>query len=246
MFTFHASVFSIWHKAGGTELADRLVLLHVTGGISRTGGVSAWVHAAIVAARQVWRAATVSQANGEGRIAVFGANAHGTVVQDIAGLIGRARSFVTYVTGILTFAVDARCVRGTIEVPRAGERVGGAGQLPDLVDYEAVFANAHRLVTPHLTPLVDLAIIPRAQTRVAALACLRVAGQTLRTVVVGGTTDARRRLGIERVAFGIWMAGRVRHTDITLRTRATRLVQNHSAESIDPTGATQRARIQTL
>lgn len=71
VFTFHASVFNIWHKAGGTELADRLVLLHVTGGISRTGGVSAWVHAAIVAARQVWRAATVSQANGEGGIAVL-------------------------------------------------------------------------------------------------------------------------------------------------------------------------------
>lgn len=217
LFTFHASVFSIWHKAGGTELADRLVLLHVTGGISRTGGVSAWVHAAIVAARQVWRAATVSQANGEGRIAVFGANAHGTVVQDIAGFIGRTRSFVSYVTGILTFAVDARCIRGAIKVPRAGERVGSAGQLPDLVDYEAVFANAHRLVIPHLTPLVGLAVIPRTQTRVAALACLRVAGETLRTAVVGGTTDARRRLGIKRVAFGIWMAGRVGHTDITLR-----------------------------
>lgn len=114
---FHASVFSIWHKAGGTELADRLVLLHVTGGISRTGGVSAWVHAAIVAARQVWRAATVSQANGEGGIAVFGANAHGTVVQDIAGFIGRARSFVSHITGILTFSVDARGVRRAIEVP---------------------------------------------------------------------------------------------------------------------------------
>lgn len=175
VFTFHASVFSIWHKAGGTELADRLVLLHVTGGISRTGGVSAWVHAAIVAARQVWRAATVSQANGEGRIAVFGANAHRTVVQDIAGLIGRARSFVAYVTGILAFAVDAGRVRGAIEVPRAGERVGGAGQLADLVHHEAVFANAHRLVTTHLTPLVDLAVIPRAQTRVAALASLGVA-----------------------------------------------------------------------
>lgn len=90
VFTFHASVFSIWHKAGGTELADRLVLLHVTGGISRTGGVSAWVHAAIVAARQVWGAATVSQANGEGGIAVLCAYADGTVVQDVAGFIGRA------------------------------------------------------------------------------------------------------------------------------------------------------------
>lgn len=185
VFTFHASVFSIWHKAGGTELADRLVLLHVTGGISRTGRVSAWVHAAIVAARQVWRAATVSQAYGEGGIAVFGANAHGTVVQDIAGFIGRTRSFVSYVTGILTFPVHARGVRRAIEVPRARKRVRGAGQLPDLVDYEAVFANAHRLVIPHLTPLVDLAVISRTQTRVAALACLRVAGEALRTVVVG-------------------------------------------------------------
>lgn len=236
VFTFHASIFSIWHKAGGTELADRLVLLHVTGGISRTGGVSAWVHAAIVAARQVWRAATVSQANGEGGIAVFGANARGTVIQDIAGFIGRARSFVTYVTGILAFPVDARGIRGTIEVPRASERVGGAGQLPNLVDHEAVFANAHRFVTPHLTSLVHLAGIPRTQTRIAALACRGVAGEALRTVVVGGTTDARRRFGIERVAFGIWMAGRVGHTDITLRARATRLVQNHSAQGIDPTG----------
>lgn len=236
VFTFHASVFSIWHKAGGTKLADRLVLLHVTGGISRTGRVSAWIHAAIVAARQVWRAATVSQANGEGGIAVFGANAHGTMVQDIAGFIGRARSFVSHVTGILTFSVDARGVRGTIKVPRAGKRVGCAGQFPNFVDHEAVFANAHRFVIPHLTPLVDLAGIPGAQTRVAALACLRVAGETLRTVVVGGTTDARRRFGIERVAFGIWMAGRVGHTDIALRARATRLVQNHSAQSIDPTG----------
>lgn len=236
VFTFHASVFSIWHKAEGTELADRLVLLHVTGGISRTGRVSAWVHAAIVAARQVWRAATVSQANGEGGIAVFGANAHGTVVQDFAGFIARTRSFVTHITGILTFPVDARGVRGAIVIPRAGERVGGASQLPDLVDHEAVFANAHGFVIPHLTSLVDLAGIPRTQTRVAAFACLRVAGQTLRTVVVGGTTDARRRFGIERVAFRIWMAGRVGHTDITLRARATRLVQNHSAQGIDPTG----------
>lgn len=237
MFTFHASVFSIWHKAGGTELADRLVLLHVTGGISRTGRVSAWVHAAIVAARQVCRAATVSQANGEGRIAVFRANTHGTMIQDITGLIGRARSFVSHVTRILTFPVDARSVRGTIEISRAGECVGGAGQFPDLVDYEAVFANAHRFVTSYLTPLVDLTVIPRTQTWVVALACLGVAGEALRTIIVGGTTDAWRRFGIERVAFGIWMASRVGHTDITLRARATRLVQNHSAQSIDPTGA---------
>lgn len=236
MFTFHASVFSIWHKAGGTELADRLVLLHVTGGISRTGRVSAWVHAAIVAARQVWRAATVSQANGEGGIAVFGANAHGTMVQDIAGFIGRTRSFVSHVTGILTFPIDARGVRGTIKVSRASKRVRSAGQFPDFVDYEAVFANAHRFVIPHLTPLVDLASIPRTQTRVAALACLRVAGETLRTVVVGGTTNARRRFGIERVAFGIWMTGRMGHADIALRARATRLVQNHSTQGIDSTG----------
>jgi len=217
VFTFHASVFSIWHKAGGTELADRLVLLHVTGGISRTGRVSAWVHAAIVTARQIWRAATVSQANGEGGIAVFGANAHGTVVQDIAGFIGWTRSFVSYITGILTFPIDARSVRGTIEVSRAGKRIRSAGQFPDFVDYEAIFANTHRFVIPHLTSLVDLAGIPRTQTRVAALACLRVAGETLRTVVVRGTTDARRRFGIERVTFGIWMAGRVGHADITLR-----------------------------
>lgn len=236
VFTFHASVFSIWHKAEGTELADRLVLLHVTGGISRTGGVSAWVHAAIVAARQVWRAATVSQANGEGGIAVFGANAHGTVVQDIAGFIGRARSFVSHVTGILTFPVDARGVRRAIEVPRAGERVRGAGQFPDFVDHEAVFANARRPVIPYLTSLVDLAGIPITQTRIATLACLGVAGEALWTVVVGGTTDARRRFRIERIAFRIWMAGRVGHADITLRARATRLVQNHSAQSIDPTG----------
>lgn len=236
VFTFHASVFSIWHKAGGTELADRLVLLHVTGGISRTGRVSAWVHAAIVAARQVWRAATVSQANGEGGIAVFGANAHGTVIQDIAGFISRARSFVSYVTRILAFPVDARGVRGTIKVPRASKRVWGTGQLSNLVDYEAVFANAHRFVAPHLTSLVHLAGIPRTQARVAAFACLGMAGEALRTVVVGGTTDARRRFRIERVAFGIWMAGRMGHTDITLRARATRLVQNHSAQSIDPTG----------
>jgi len=63
-----------------------------------------------------------------------------------------------------------------------------------------------------------------------------VAGETLRTIVVGGTTDARRRFGIERVAFGIWMASRVGHADIALRARATRFVQNHSAQGIDPTG----------
>lgn len=236
VFTFHASVFSIWHKAGGTELADRFVLLHVTGGISRTGGVSAWVHAAIVAARQVWRAATVSQANGEGGIAVFGANAHGTMVQDIAGFIGRARSFVSYVTGILTLPVDARGVRRAIKVPRAGERVRGAGQFSNLVDHEAVFANARGLVIPYLTSLVDFAGIPITQTRIATLACLGMTGEALRTVVVGGATDARRRFRIERIAFGIWMAGRVGHADIALRARATRLVQNHSAQSIDPTG----------
>lgn len=108
VFTFHASIFSIWHKAGGTELADRLVLLHVTGGISRTGGVSAWIHTAIVAARQVWRAATVSQANGEGRIAVLGANAHRTMVQNIASFTVWTWLFLSYVTGILTFSIDAR------------------------------------------------------------------------------------------------------------------------------------------
>lgn len=158
------------------------------------------------------------------------------MIQDIAGLIGRARSFVSHVTGILAFPVYARGVRGAIEVPRASERVGGAGQLPDLVDHEAVFAYAHRFVIPYLAPLVHLAGIPRTQTRVAALACLGMAGEALRTVVVRGTTDARRRFRIERVAFGIWMAGRMGHTDITLRARATRLVQNRTAQSIDPTG----------
>jgi len=235
-YVFHASIFSIWHKAGGTELADRFVLLHVTWGISRTGRVSAWVHAAIVAARQVWRAATVSQANGEGGIAVFDANAHGTMVQDIAGFISRTRSFVSHVTGILTFSIDTRGIRRTIKVPRAGKRVRSASQFPNFVDYKAVFTNAHGLVISHLTPLVDLAGVPITQTRVATLACLRVAGETLRTVVVGGTTDARRRFGIERVAFGIWMAGRMGHADIALRARATRLMQNHSTQGIDSTG----------
>lgn len=157
VFTFHASVFSVWHKAGGTELADRLVLLHVTGGISRTGGVSAWVHAAIVAARQVWRAATVSQANGEGGIAVLCAYADGTVVQDIAGFISRTRLFLSHVTRILAFSINARGVRRTVEIPRACQRVGGAGQLPDLVHDESVFAHAHGPVVPHLASLIYFA-----------------------------------------------------------------------------------------
>lgn len=162
VFTFHASVFSVWHKAGGTELADRLVLLHVTGGISRTGGVSAWVHAAIVAARQIWRAATVSQANGEGGIAVLCAYADGTVVQDIAGFVSRARPFLSHVTRILAFPIDARGVRRTVEVPRASQRVGRASQLADLVHDESVFAYAHGPVVPHLASLIYLAVVSRA------------------------------------------------------------------------------------
>lgn len=246
VFTFHASVFSIWHKAGGTELADRLVLLHVTGGISRTGGVSAWVHAAIVAARQVWRAATVSQANGEGGIAVLCAYADRTVVQDIAGFISRARPFLSDVTGILAFPVHARGVRRTVEVPRAGQGVGGACQFTDLVHHEPVLAHARGPVVPHLAPLVYLAAVLGAETRVPALAGARVAREALRAIVIGRATDRRCRSRIGRVAFRIWMTGRVGHTDITLRAGAPRLVQNHTAQGVDPTGAAQTARVHAL
>lgn len=246
VFTFHASVFNIWHKAGGTELADRLVLLHVTGGISRTGGVSAWVHAAIVAARQVWRAATVSQANGEGGIAVLCAYADGTVVQDVAGFFSRARLFLSHVTRVLAFPVHARGVRRAVEVPGARQRVRGARQLADLVHHETVFAHAHGPVVPHLAPLVHLARVSGAEARVTALAGASVARQALGAIAVRRATDVRRRPRIQRFAFRVRVAGRVRHTDITLGAGASRFVQNHAAQGVDPAGATETARVHAL
>lgn len=247
VFTFHASVFSIWHKAGGTELADRLVLLHVTGGISRTGGVTAWVHAAIVAARQVWRAATVSQANGEGGIAVLCAYADGTVVEDVAGLIGRAGPVsLKDVARVLAFAVDARGVRRAIEVSGTGERVGGAGQLADLVHDEPVFADAGGPVVPHLAPLVHVARVTGAETGVTTLAGSRVTREALRTVAVRGAADARRGSGVQRVAFGIWMTGGAGHANVALGTGAPGLVQNDTAERVDPAGPAETARVHAL
>lgn len=70
--------------------------------------------------------------------------------------------------------------------------------------------------------------------------------QTLWTVAIGRATDTRCRSGIERVAFRIWMTGRVGHTDIALRTGTSWLVQNHTTQSVDPTGTAKTARIHAL
>lgn len=71
-------------------------------------------------------------------------------------------------------------------------------------------------------------------------------GQTLRAVAIGRATDVRRRPGIQRFAFRVWMTGGVRHTDITLRAGASWLVQNHTAQRVDPTGAAETARVHAL
>lgn len=71
-------------------------------------------------------------------------------------------------------------------------------------------------------------------------------GQTLWTVTIGRATDVRHRSGIQRFAFRIWMTGSVRHTDITLRAGASWLMQNHTAQRVDPTGAAETARVHAL
>lgn len=253
VFTFHASVFSVWHETGGTELADGLVLLDVAGRVGRARRVGARVDAPVIAAGCVRGAAAVAQANGEGGIAVLQANTDGPVVEDGAALVGRATALVGRVlTGVLAFALDAGGVGGALVVGEAERGVGGAGELAELVDDEAVPADADGPVGPDLAPLVGLAggharFVRGRLARIAALAAPRAAGQVVRAIGVARACYAGQGgSGREGVALGIRLAGRPGHSHVARGTVAAWLVHHHPTQRVYPASPAQRARIQAL
>jgi len=81
------------------------VVFHEAWCILRAGEVLTRIRAAVVVACELRRAPVVPQADGQRRMAVFGADAHGLVVEDLARLGRRAGGSLC--TGVLAFAVDA-------------------------------------------------------------------------------------------------------------------------------------------
>jgi hypothetical protein len=247
LITFHASVLSVRHKAGGTELADGFVFLHVAGRVGRASGVGAGVEATIISAGQISGAAAIPEADRERGVAVAYAYADRPVIHDLAALVLGTGGLGPREAGILALAVDAGRVRGTVEVLAADGGVRGAGELAELVNDEAVLADAHRPVVAHLAPLVHLAAVLEVGAGVAALAGLRVAGEARRAVAIRGAADARHRgPRAYRVALGVRVARRLGHADVALGTGAPRLVQHHPAEGVYAAGPPQGARVQAL
>lgn len=182
VFTFETSVTGVSDEARGTELADWSVVLHVAGCVVGTAGCQTGILAAVVPAGLVAWAAAVSQADGQGGVAVAYAHAHRPVFEYLARLVPRARARAT---GVSAAAGNAGAVRGALFVPDAFGVFGRALQLAAFAQHEAALADAHGTVSVHLAPLVTVTELHRAVARVVALVCLQVAGERGRTVAVG-------------------------------------------------------------
>lgn len=90
-FTFQTSVFRVSRKASRTELADWFVILNKTGSILWTGGVLAGVNTSVVGAGLLRRAAIVSEADGQGRVAVFRTQTDRAMVDNFTDPLYRAQ-----------------------------------------------------------------------------------------------------------------------------------------------------------
>lgn len=109
-----------------------------------------------------------------------------------------------------------------------------------------MLADAHGLVVAHLAAFVHLAAVLEVGAGIATLAGLRVTGESGRAVLIGAAATGLAGPWNDRVASWIRVAGRLRHADVALRTRAAWLVQHDATESVDAAGATQGARVQAL
>lgn len=219
-----------------------------------TSGRLAWVHALVVAAGQPVRAAAVAQADRQRWTAVLHADARRPVVHHDARLIVRTggRPLTGGKARIQTAPIETGHVRGAPVVAEALALLRCAHQLPNVIDNEAVGADAARTVPPRYALLVRVTDKRcRYRARIAALAA-RVAAQTLVTVAVGRASN-RHYLGIVRsrtgryfCALGIRFALDVRASDVAVRARASRPVLYRLAEGIVPACTSQRARIGAL
>jgi hypothetical protein len=181
---FEASIFWVGYKSGRTKLANRSMIFDVTGSVLRTAGGRTWIFASECSARLVRRTPIVSQANRQGGVAIFQANAYGFVIKHVATLFGGTGRLFRSRAGVLTDAVEARLVRRALFVPRAFANLRCTSDLSAFVDHETVFANASRPVVRHLALFVAPAFERGVTARVVALAGGHVTSQICGTVRV--------------------------------------------------------------
>lgn len=147
-------MLSVNRESRRAEFANRLVLFNVAGSAVRTGKVLTGVDALVALAGQVWRAASVSQANEERRVAVLCADAHRLVFNHLARLAVIARIVRA---GTLAGAVDAGRVGRALVVGHALRPAWCACDLSGFADDEAGLADADGSVVSDLASFVGLA-----------------------------------------------------------------------------------------
>lgn len=198
------------------------MLLDCAERVLRAGHVKARIHALVIAAHGVRRAAGVPQADRQRRIAVVHAEADRLMVDDCAGAVRLAQRLRLLGGRLVAQARIAALAFGAGERARALvvrlalHLLGCARQLAVLGQVEAVLADADRLVVAGLALLKRLAGDRRRQwrrrwrTRVDALALhAHLVGGA---VLVGGADDAaagvavrqRRALVFGNAAVAAW------------------------------------------
>jgi hypothetical protein len=222
------------------------VLFNVARRAVRTGKVLTRVNALVALAGQVRRAASVSQADEERRVAVLCADAHRLVLDHLARL-----ALLAWVVGARTLAgaVDAGRVGRALVIGHALRAARCARDLSGFADSESRLADANGTVVSHLASLVGLAGWRIDRARVLALGDQAVARQVDRTVDVGQAGQVRGRCvwsGRGAVALRVGLTRDLRRAEVAFGTRAARSVENDAAQGVLAARASEAARVETL
>lgn len=155
------------------------MVLHVARGVGSAAGSQARVLAAVVPAGLVARAAAVSQADGEGGVAVAHTHAHRAVLEYLARLVTGARGAAVTVgeahAWVRAVAGDASAVRGAMLITCALGVFRCTLQLATFAQHESALTDAHGSVSVHLAAFVAATQLDGPVAGVVALLCLQVA-----------------------------------------------------------------------
>lgn len=233
--TLQTAVVSIRGETGRTELAEGLVVLHHTGGVSRALGCCTRVLALVLDARLPTGTALVFEADGGGGVAAGGTDTDSLVVEHLALLACSADGGGA--AGVLAPSVVTGLVGGAVVVDAALNLTIWAGERALLVDNQAVLAGTDGLVARHPALLVEGTGLGRA--RVVTLPVLGVTGRFQGTVLVcpaphGSGRSRWQRLDWNRrlVASGICATPHVGTSNKALWALASGLVDDHLADGV--------------
>lgn len=233
MFTFEASVFSIWYKSWGTKLANRFVIFHRTGRVFGTTRCQTWIFASERSTSLIRWTSVVSQTDRQRRTTVLKTNANGFVVHDIAALFRWTGGFRRAGARILAPPLNTSLIRRTFVVPRAFRILGGASDLSPFVHNEPVLAHARGSVVVHLAFLIASTFEQWIFARIVAFSGGGITSERGRTIGVESTNSGNGRSGLSGKTFRIWMASSAGAAHVTFRTRTPRSVHYCLTEGIE-------------